>query len=122
MKWKINYVSPIDTANKSSVFNNSQQPVNLSSWGKFKVNSSDQLNNFMQHFTFGTEVLLTKNFNLRIAYNYRRQKEFSLPDRRGANGLSFGFGIKVKRFGLSYSFSKMAFPGNSSVFGISTSL
>ena len=76
----------------------------------------------MQHFTFGTEILLTKNFNLRIAYNYRRQQEFSLPDRRGANGLSFGFGIKVKRFGLSYSFSKMAFPGNSSVFGISTSL
>jgi hypothetical protein len=59
---------------------------------------------------------------LRIAYNYRRQKEFSLPDRRGANGLSLGFGLKVKRFGLSYSFSKMAFPGNSSVFGISTSL
>ena len=122
LKWKINYVSPIDTANKSSVFNNSQQPVNLTSWEKFKVNSSDYFNNFMQHFTFGTEVLLTKNFNLRIAYNYRRQQEFSLPDRRGINGLSLGFGIKVKRFGLSYSFSKMAFPGNSSVFGISTSL
>ncbi len=122
LKWKISYVSPIDTTNKSSLFNNSQQTVNPSSWQKFKVKSSDQLNNFMQHFTFGTEVLLTKNFNLRIAYNYRRQQEFSLPDRRGANGLSFGFGLKVKRFGLSYSYSKMAFPGNSSILGISVSL
>jgi hypothetical protein len=42
----------------------------------------------------------------------------TLTDRRGANGLSFGFGLKIKRFGFSYSFTKMAFPGNSSVIGV----
>ena len=39
-----------------------------------------------------------------------------------ANGLSFGFSFRVKRFGFSYSFSKMAFPGNSSIIGISAIL
>jgi hypothetical protein len=46
----------------------------------------------------------------------------TLPERRGANGLSFGFGLKVKRFGFSYSFTKMAFPGNSSIFSVSATI
>lgn len=122
-KWKIKYVSPIDTAGKSNTLGSSTtSSADSSGWQKFRVKSGSFLDNFMQHFTFGTEIVLTKNFNLRLAYNYRRQREFTLPDRRGANGLSFGFGFKVKRFGFSYSFTKMAFPGNSSVFGITASL
>jgi hypothetical protein len=42
----------------------------------------------------------------------------TLPERRGASGLSFGIGLRGKRFSFSYAFTKMAFPGNSHLIGI----
>jgi hypothetical protein len=118
LKWDLNYVSPIDTTGKNSQFNTGQTSQDSSSFQRFKVRAGKFGDNFMRHIVVGTEIVLTKNFNLRIAYNYRRQKEMTLPDRRGASALSFGFGFKVKRFGLSYSYSKMAFPGNAHIFGL----
>jgi hypothetical protein len=59
---------------------------------------------------------------LRIAYNHRRQKEMILPERRGANGLSLGFGFKVKRFGFAFAFTKMASAGNAAIFNVNWQL
>lgn len=117
-KWNLKYTSPIDTTGKSNPFNTDTK-TDSSNYQRFSRKFANRGDNFLRHVTIGTEIVLTKNFNLRIAYNYRRQREMTLPDRRGANGLSFGFSFKVKRFGFSYSFSKMAFPGNSSIIGIS---
>lgn len=122
LRRNLKYINPLDTVGKSNPFSSSTAKNDSSGWQKFIKKTGSRTDNFMRHFTFGTEILLTKNFNLRIAYNYRRQKEMALPDRRGANGLSFGFSLKIKRFGLSYSFTKMSFPGNSNVFGITTTL
>ncbi len=117
-RWNLKYVSPIDTTGKSNPFNTDTK-TDSTKFQRFSRKFANRGDNFLRHITIGTEIVLTKNFNLRIAYNYRRQREMTLPDRRGANGLSFGFSFKVKRFGFSYSFSKMAFPGNSSIIGIS---
>ncbi|MDO8998912.1 MAG: type IX secretion system protein PorQ [Bacteroidota bacterium] len=122
LKWNLKYISSIDTAGKSNPFNASETAVDSSKFQKFSNRFGNRSDNFMRHITFGTEILLTKNFNLRLAYNYRRQREMTLPERRGANGLSFGFSLRVKRFGFAYSFTKMAFPGNSSIFSISASI
>lgn len=119
-RWRMDYISPIDTAGQYNSLDGSKQDT--TSWQKFSYNLGDFLDNGMRHVTFGTEILLSKHFHLRIAYNYRRQKEMTLPERRGINGLSFGFGFRVKRLGFSYAFSKMAVPGNSSVFGLSLSI
>jgi hypothetical protein len=118
LKWNLRYISPIDTSGSTSTFGAFENRRDSSSWQKFSKRFGSQADNFMRHLTLGAEILITDNFNLRVAYNYRRQSEMTIPDRRGANALSFGFGFRVKRFGLAYSFSKMAFPGNSSVFSI----
>ncbi len=118
LRWNLKYTSPVDTTGKSSSLNFNENPVDSTGWEKFSTRAGSKADNFMRHIVFGTEIILTKNFNLRIAYNYRRQKEMTLPDRRGSSGLSFGFGLKIKRFGFSYSFSKIAFPGNSNTIGI----
>lgn len=118
LKWNLNYVSPVDTTGKNSSLSLGQTAVDSTGFQRFRNRVGNFSDNFMRHVIVGTEIIITKNFNLRIAYNYRRQKEMTLPERRGANGLSFGFGFRVKRFGLSYSFSKMAFPGNAHIFGI----
>lgn len=122
LTWNLKYISPVDTAGQSSPFTSSSSQKDSTGWQKFKERSGNRLDNAMRHFIFGTEVLVSKNFTLRIAYNYRRQREMTIPDRRGANGLSFGFSLKVKRFALSYSFSKMAFPGSAHIFGVTASL
>jgi opacity protein-like surface antigen len=119
LKLNLKYISPIDTTGKTNPFASNDTPVDSTKFQKFGNRFSNRSDNFMRHITFGTEIVLTKNFNLRISYNYRRQREMTLPDRRGASGLSFGFNLKIKRFGFSYSFSKMAFPGNSSIIGLS---
>ncbi len=122
LKWNLKYISPIDTTGKSNPFNTTDTKTDSTHFQKFSKRFGSKSDNLMRHITFGTEIILTKNFSLRIAYNYRRQREMTLPERRGANGLSFGFNFRVKRFGFSYSFSKMAFPGNSSIFGISATI
>ncbi len=118
LKWNLKYISPIDTTGKNSQLNSKETKQDSTGFQRFKVRTGRVGDNLMRHIVVGTEIVLTKNFNLRVAYNYRRQKEMTLPERRGANGLSFGFGFRVKRFGFSYSYSKMAFPGNSHIFGL----
>lgn len=115
-KWNLRYISPVDTAGSTSPFGEEDVQVDSTKWQKFSKKFGVQADNFMRHLTIGTEILVTKNFNIRLAYSYRRQREMTLPDRRGANGLTFGFNFKVKRMGFAYSFTKMAFPGNASIF------
>lgn len=122
LKWNLKYVSPVDTTGKTSPFSSTETPIDSTGWQKFSKKFGNGADNFLRHITVGTEIIVTKNFNLRLAYNYRRQREMTLPERRGANGLSLGFGFKIKRLGFAYSFSKMAFAGNSSIFSFSYSL
>lgn len=117
LKWNLNYVSPIDTAGKFSTLGTTSV-IDSTGVQRFTARVGRFGDNFMRHFTLGTEILITNNFNLRVAYNYRRQKEMTLPERRGMNAFSFGVGLKVKRFGFAATFTKMAFPGNSLMLGL----
>lgn len=118
LKWNMKYVSPIDTAGQSNPFDTNKEPEDSTRFQKFSKRFGSNTDNFFRHMSFGTELLLSKNFAVMLGYNYRRQREFTLPERRGANGLSFGFLVKVKKFQFTYSFNKMAFAGNSNILGL----
>jgi hypothetical protein len=120
MKWDLTYVSPLDEKEENNLFGEEkkEQTKFQKSTDNFK-RWSDKLG---RHMTFATEVLITKNFNIRIGYNYRLHKEMILPDKRTASGLSFGFGFKINRFGISYAYSKYNIAGTSHVIGITTHL
>jgi len=60
------------------------------------------LNNIARHFIVGAEILLTKNFHIRGAYNFQRRSELRIPGRPGTTGFSFGVGLKVSKFVISY--------------------
>lgn len=121
-KWNLKYISPVDTTGSSSPFSNSGTKADSSKFQKFGIKFRNGSDNFLRHITVGAEILITKNLHIRLAYNHRRQKEMILPERRGINGLSVGFGFRVKKFGFAYSFTKMAFPGNSSIFSLTWSI
>lgn len=80
-----------------------QEIVPKSSFGK----------NLAQHFSFGTEILLSKYFNVRIGYQVRRQQELRIESKAGLIGFNGGIGFKVSKFVFSYAFGKYHFFGNS---------
>jgi hypothetical protein len=75
-----------------------------------------------RHFTLGTEVLLTDNFNLRIGYNHQRRSELKLREgsKTGAVGFNFGIGVHIKKFKIDYGRSIYSLAGTTNHLSIST--
>lgn len=76
----------------------------------------------MRHLTFGAEVLLSENFQFRFGYNYRRRQEMKVASRPGTAGLSWGAGIRIKRFHITYGRASYHLAGASNHFTVTTSL
>jgi hypothetical protein len=94
-KWDLTYLDPTDTATVNPL---TQQAIPQNGTGTF----ADKL---MRHVTPNLEVVLSKNFMLRFAYNYEMRKELELATRPGLVGFSAGFVMKIYKFQLSYAMS-----------------
>jgi len=75
-----------------------------------------------RHFVFGAEILISQNFNIRLGYNVQRRMEMTIPDDPGAVGYSFGAGIRINKFHISYGLSVFSLAGSSNTFTITTNL
>lgn len=64
---------------------------------------SKALDKVLRHFNFGAEVLLHRNVNLMVGYNYRVHQELKLPSTGGGAGVSLGISARVKLFEFSLS-------------------
>ncbi|HRH36861.1 MAG TPA: type IX secretion system protein PorQ [Flavobacteriales bacterium] len=70
------------------------------------------------HAVPSAEILLSKNFMLRVGYNFRKRNELVIADKPSAVGLSFGLGLRVSKFHISYGFSQLHLAGISNTFTI----
>jgi len=57
-----------------------------------------------------------------MGYNFRRSAELQLQNIRTFGGLSFGFGLKMKKFKLNYAFSKYHLATNTNTFSLEIDL
>ncbi len=57
----------------------------------------------MRHITFGTELVLSKNFNLLAGYNHLVRRELRLEQASGGAGFSWGFNVRLKTFQFAYT-------------------
>ncbi|MFM7765034.1 MAG: type IX secretion system protein PorQ [Sphingomonadales bacterium] len=74
-----------------------------------------------RHFTFGTELLLGKNFGILLGYNHQRRKEMAPDVRPGVAGYSWGLQFRISRIQITYA-SMAYFPGfNANLFTFSAS-
>lgn len=55
------------------------------------------------HLHIGGELLFSKNFNLRVGYNFRRRQELALDLYKHNVGLSWGLSMKVSKFHFNYA-------------------
>ena len=76
----------------------------------------------IRHLIFSTEILFSKNFNVRLGYNFLRRSELALNEKKGIAGISLGFGFKVNRFNFSYAYAKYVPFAASNHFTISTNI
>jgi len=110
-QWDLTYANPNEVQ--------SIDPVTGEVISESKFEFGDKL---MRHMVIGAELMLSENIHIRLGYNYRRRQELKLSEKAGIAGLSFGFGVKVKRFRISYGRATYHLAGSSNHFSVSTSL
>jgi len=111
-KWDLTYENPDENQAQSILGEDANQNKNEN--GFF-----DKLG---RHLIFNAELLITKNFNVRFGYNYLRRAELRVDEKPGAVGISWGFGMRISKFHLSYGRSAYHQVGPTNTFSISTRL
>jgi hypothetical protein len=80
------------------------------------------MNEVMKHMIFGVEFVPSKNFFIRLGYNYQRQDELMLSSKPGITGFSWGFGLKISKLHISYANVRYHLASASNHFTITTNL
>jgi hypothetical protein len=75
-----------------------------------------------RHIILGGEILISRNFHVRIGYNYMRRQDLGLDTRTGTSGLSGGFGFRISKFHFSYGRAVYHLAGGSNLFSITTNI
>jgi hypothetical protein len=113
-KWDLTYNDPLSPDNQVDAITG--QTKKKSDVGKF----ADKL---MRHIVVGTEITIAKAFSIRLGYNYRLRQEMKLTDRTALSGFTYGFGLRIKMFTLSYARATyMAGSFNPNYFSLSMNL
>jgi hypothetical protein len=102
-------------------------PENESSSDPFfeetKESTIDQIaDQIMRHIILGIEFSPLENLSLRAGYNYRRRQEMLIESKTSTIGFSWGFGIKISKFRISYGRATYHLAGATDHFSITTNL
>lgn len=76
----------------------------------------------MRHIVLGLEFTPVESLSLRMGYNYRRRQEMKVESYLSTVGFSFGVGVQISRFQVSYGRSNYHLAGSPNHISISTSL
>ena len=93
-QWKLIYTDPSDP---SSVINTQTGAINHQTW------IQQNTENLARHLVIGGEFSVTKNFFLRLGYNYGKRQALEVYSSPGTSGFSWGVGIRVSKFNLSFA-------------------
>lgn len=111
-KWDLSFESPIDE-NTTNIFD--AQVIEESDLSKFS-------DNLLRHAVVGVEFIPFESFFFNFSYNHQRRQELSLKQVGGMTGFSWGFGLNLARFNISYGRSSYHVAGASNHFSFSAKL
>ncbi len=80
------------------------------------------LTNLARHLALGTEFVFSENFNGRLGYNHYAHEAYKSDDGFDFAGLSFGFGIVVKRLTIDFSRNSLSDLGGTYQLGLRTKI
>ena len=105
----------------------------LQNWNLTYVNPNNQQTNFegelvdenpnffdelFRHLAFSAELFPDRAFSIQIGYNFLRSAELSVSEIRNFSGLSFGFGVNLRKFRFNYSHARFSAAGNTNFLGL----
>lgn len=111
--WDLTYIDPANPPQTTDPLTG--QPIKQNAYKIF----GDKL---ARHVLFGTEILISKNFNLRFGYNYERRMELMVDSKKGLIGMSYGFGFKIYKFHFNFGHAAYHIAGGSNTVSITTNL
>lgn len=76
----------------------------------------------LRHVVFGFEFVPSKNLYIGAGYNFQRRFELGIENAMSTVGFSWGFGIKISKFKISYGSARYHLAGTSNHISISTNL
>ncbi len=76
----------------------------------------------ISHIIIGAEFVPIRNFYLRFGYNYQRRNELKIREKVSTVGFSWGFGLKISKFHISYSRATLHLAGGTNHFAVTTDL
>ncbi len=76
----------------------------------------------MRHLVAGVEFIPVQSFSLYTGYNALRRHELKIAERTSTVGFSWGFGIQVTKFRISFGQARYHLAGSSNHFSVSTDL
>lgn len=76
----------------------------------------------MSHVIFGAELEVTKGLFIRAGYNYWRRQQLKVDNKPGTIGLSWGVGLKIKKYLISYARSAYHLAGSPNYFTLHINL
>lgn len=85
-------------------------------------NKTSFISEGFRHIVIGGEFVPSKNFMLRLGYNFKRRAELAYDNKPGLVGFSWGVGFRIKKFHISYGSAKYHLAGSSNHFTITTNL
>lgn len=110
-KWDLTYVDPAE---------NTVDP--FTGEVKTKSKAGEFADKAMRHVVIGGEFLPTRNFSIRLGYNYQRRQEMKVESKRSTVGFSYGFGFRVSKFNFSYARSAFHLAGSPNFLSIAFNL
>lgn len=110
-RWDLSYVDP-----------NAKPTIDALTGDTIPVPRAGFIEKVGRHFTFQTEVLISKNLHFRAAFDLQKRQEMKLENRPGASGFSFGLGLYFKRFSLDYGFGIVSRAGFQHMISLTTDL
>ncbi|HEY4785763.1 MAG TPA: type IX secretion system protein PorQ [Bacteroidales bacterium] len=78
--------------------------------------------NVMRHLIFGVEFIPVSSFYIRAGYNYQRRQELKLDSHPSTVGLSWGFGLSISRFQISFARATYHVAGSTTHIAVATDL
>ncbi|MFH1121492.1 MAG: type IX secretion system protein PorQ [Bacteroidota bacterium] len=85
---------------------------------KTKSKAGEFADNALRHIVIGGEFIPSRNFSVRIGYNYQRRQEMKVEGKKGLVGFSWGFGFRVSKFNFSYARSAYHLAGSPNMLSI----
>jgi len=111
----------LESPDMTYINTNAPQTIDLAT-GKPIVQTISLGDKIFRHFVFGAEILISKNFNIRVGYDVQRRQELMIPDDKGVVGYSIGAGIRINKFHISYGLAVYSLAGSSNTFTITSNL